>query len=87
MTVNRNEVVTIPKWLVIVLLPMLIAGITSFGFFKANNAKQEEKMMQTEKTLLRIDDTKVDAKEFKMLQDQLNRIENKLDQHISNNPK
>jgi hypothetical protein len=69
------------------VLPPLIAGNASYGFFKANNAKQEEKIIQNEKMLLRLDETKVSNTEFKMLQDQLNRIESKLDQHTSTNPK
>ena len=83
MTVNRNDVITIPKWLVIWLLPMLIAGITSYGFYRANNAKLEEKIASQEKTVIKIENNKVSTGEFKMMQGQLDRIETKLDQHIT----
>lgn len=83
MTVNKNDVITIPKWLVIIILPMLVAGVTSFGFYKANTAKQEEKLNSTEKQLIRIDDSKVSKAEFGMLKDQLGRIEDKLDKHMT----
>jgi len=83
MTINRNDVITIPKWLVIILLPMLIAGITSYGFYRANNAKMEEKINSQEKVVIKLDNNKVSTAEFKMMQNQLDRIENKLDQHIA----
>ena len=83
MTINRNDVITIPKWLVIILLPMLIAGITSYGFYRANNAKMEEKINSQEKVVIKLDNNKVSTAEFKMMQNQLDRIENKLDQHTA----
>jgi len=35
MTVNRNETITIPKWLLLAAIPVLVSVATAFGFEKA----------------------------------------------------
>lgn len=86
MTVNKNDVITIPKWLVIVLTPIVVAGLTTWGVYRSTNAKNEQRLdiqeKQTEyaiKLTEKLDNDKVSRKEFVMLQSQLNRIEDKLD--------
>ena len=83
MTINRNEVITIPKWILVILIPILATAITSYGVFKGQTAKQDEKLMNQEREITHIEATKVSRDEFLMLQNQLNRIESKLDQHVT----
>lgn len=83
MTFNKSEVIEIPKWLIVLVLPMIVAGVVSYGLFKANSAKNEEKVNQMDARMEKIDRAKVDRNEFVMMQNQLNRIEQKLDEHIS----
>lgn len=84
MTINKEDVITLPKWLVIVVLPMTVSAIISFGVFKAGAAKQEEKVSNIENVTDKLEREKVDRNEFTLIQSQLNRIEEKVDAHMSN---
>ena len=85
MTVNRNETITLPKWLLLAAIPVLVSVVTAFGFEKSTSATRDEKISQLQErmkdnysALLKIDGDKVDRTEFKLITDQLNRIEDKL---------
>ena len=84
MTLDKNDIITLPKWLVIVVLPMIVSAIISFGLFRANAAKQEEKVSNVINVTNELKQTKVDRNEFIMIQNQLNRIESKVDRYIEN---
>lgn len=83
MTLDKNDIITLPKWLVIVVLPMLVSAVISFGLFRANAAQQEEKVSNVINVTNELKQTKVDRNEFIMIQNQLNRIEEKVDAHMS----
>ena len=85
MTVDRNEVITIPKWILVVLLPLTVTAVTSFGIFRSQSAKQDEKLLNQEKKITYIETSKVNREEFIMLKEQLNRIESKIDKHLDTN--
>jgi len=84
MTLDKNDIITLPKWLVILVLPMIVSAIISFGLFRANAAQQEEKVNNVVITTNELKQNKVDRNEFIMIQNQLNRIEGKVDTHMSN---
>ena len=63
MTVNKNDVITIPKWLVIIVLPILFSAITSYGIYRARIATVETKITNVEESIKRIEsklDTHID---------------------------
>lgn len=81
MTISKSEVITIPKWLVIVLFPILIGGIAGFAASKASAAKTETRVEVLQKDV----EKKANQTEFMIIQNQLNRMESKLDKHITGN--
>ena len=86
MTIEKDKYVKIPVWLVAVVLPLLIASITTYATNRASNAKLDKQVeINTQKwdELPAYLDKKVDRTEFIIIQNQLNRIEEKLDNHIS----
>lgn len=83
MTINKSEVITLPKWLVILVLPMIISLVTAYGLFRANSARVDEKLISTKQELLRIDNSKASKDEFNLVKEQLNRIEKKIDDHMN----
>lgn len=83
MTLDKNDVITLPKWLVILVLPMIVSAIISFGLFRANAAKTEEKVSNVVNVTNELKQTKVDRNEFIIIQNQLNRIESKVDAHTN----
>jgi len=83
MTLDRKKYIQIPTWLLTIALPLIIAAITSYGIYKSQNAKNEEKIEQLEKAQSeKVNKGEVDV-QFQDVKNALNRIENKLDQHIS----
>ena len=85
MTIDKKEVITLPKWLVILVLPMLISAIVAFGSISAWKGSYETKAMRNEQEIQKLDEKKVDRNEFNQLINTLNRIENKFDSHVSEN--
>ncbi|MBV5313778.1 MAG: hypothetical protein JZU47_10810 [Prolixibacteraceae bacterium] len=83
MTVDKKDIITIPKWLVIWVAPMLVSAIVAFGTISAWKGKYETKAARNEQEIQRLDERKVDRKEMDLLLNTLNRIENKLDSHVS----
>ena len=84
MTLDRKKYIQIPTWLLTIALPLIIAAITSYGIYKASNAKNEAKIEQLEKAQNeKVNKGEADV-QFNLVQKSLERIENKLDQHISN---
>jgi hypothetical protein len=79
MTVNRNDVITLPKWLVIIVLPMIISLASAYGLHSATEGKNEVKIENLQKeTEKKVNKSEVDTR-FESIQKQLDRIENKLD--------
>lgn len=83
MTVDKKDVITIPKWLVIWVAPMVVSAVVAFGTISAWKGKYETKAIRNEQEIQRLDEKKVDRNELNQLINTLNRIENKLDSHIS----
>ena len=83
MTVDKKEVITLPKWLVILVLPMLVSGLVAYGAMSSWKGSYENKVETNEIQIQKLDEKKVDRNEYNQLLNTLNRIENKLDNHIS----
>jgi len=82
MTIDKKEVITLPKWLVILVLPMIVSLVVSFGLMSETKATLETKAHRNEAEIQKLYDQKTDRNEMNLLINTLNRIENKLDSHI-----
>ena len=82
MTVDRNESIKIPKWLVMYVMPGLVSLVVSYGVFKGNEARTDTILIQHSEAIKNIQDTKVDRNEQNLILNSLQRIEIKLDRHI-----
>jgi hypothetical protein len=85
MTIRKDDIITLPTWMVVLLLPIVVSAVISFGVFKASAAQQKEKVDNVINTTNELKQNKVDRNEFIMIQNQLNRIEEKVDKDIINN--
>ena len=83
MTIDKKDVITLPKWLVILVLPMLVSGLVAFGAISTWKGSYETKASRNEAEIQKLYDQKTDRNEMNLLINTLNRIENKLDAHIS----
>lgn len=82
MTINKKDTITIPKWLLMLLIPVLVGGVSGLitsSFTLGKNSKQIE--INT-KRLDMVESDKVNLKQFSMIEKSLERIENKLDLHL-----
>jgi len=82
MTIDKKEVITLPKWLVILVLPMLISAIITYGGLSGTKATLQTKALRNEQEIQRLYDQKCDRNEFNKLYDIMIRVENKVDKHI-----
>lgn len=83
MTIDKREVITIPKWLVIVVLPMIISGLVAFGSISTWKGSIETKTSRNEKEIETLFTKKVEYSEYNRLFMTLERIEKKIDEHIA----
>jgi hypothetical protein len=79
MTIDKKHVVTIPVWLLVLILPILISGIVGYAASRYNSGATERQVDINTGRLDNVEKDKVDNGEFDMLKDQLNRIETKTD--------
>jgi hypothetical protein len=84
MTVDRTKFIKIPIWLFSVLLPLLIAIVTSVIAYSASSAEDSTRIDGLEKNVDKLDGTKVDKEVFDLVLKKLDSIEKKLDEHINN---
>jgi hypothetical protein len=82
MTLNKADVITIPKWLVIVIIPLVLGGIGGYATSRFDKGRQEKQIEVNTKRLDVVESNKVDREQFIMIENTLTRIENKLDSHI-----
>jgi len=81
MTVDRKDVVTIPKWLVIVLLPVLVSALTGYGTYKISSTTYELEIRNLKSdSEKKINKAEVDV-QFTDIRNRLLRIEEKLDRN------
>lgn len=85
MTIDKKEIITLPKWLVIVLLPSIISAIVTLSMVSLYAGGITEKVKKSESEIELLNKNKFDRNEANLMLNSLNRIENKLDSYISNN--
>jgi len=76
MTIDKRENVTIPVWLISIIMSLLIAGFTAWGLASAKAAAAEIRLEHIEKDMSK----KVNKDEMNMVINRLDRIERKIDQ-------
>jgi len=82
MTIDKREVITIPKWLMVIIIPLVMGGLGGYAMNRYNSGKQEKQIEINTKRLDLVETNKVDINEFRMIEESLGRIERKLDGHI-----
>jgi len=79
MTVDRKEVITIPKWLIIVAVPVVVSIFTAGVTSAVTSAKYEVKIATLEKEIeLKSNSAEVNL-QFQFIAKQLQTINDKLD--------
>lgn len=91
MTFNRDEVITLPKWLVALVIPVIVSAITTWGIFTAKQARIDEKIAQIEKVqsvtvskaenVLMIQNLQIQLDNIKA---GIDNIDKKVDEHMNN---
>jgi hypothetical protein len=96
MTIDKSEKISMPKWVILFIVPLLggaIGGIAS-GSFSAGKRVQQIETLQTiavenktaikekDKEIKEIKETKADKIDMERIYNSLDRIEGKFDQHI-----
>lgn len=82
MTIEKSEKVTIPVWLLSVILSLLFAGFTTWGIVSAKSATLEEKAQRNRDDIVELKTQKVDRAEFLYIKEKLESIDTKLDDHM-----
>lgn len=82
MTIEKSEKVTIPVWLLSVIVSLLITGFTTWGIVSAKNATLEEKAQRNRDDIVELKSQKVDRSEFLYIKEKLESIDKKLDDHM-----
>lgn len=82
MTIEKSEKVTIPVWLLSVIVSLLITGFTTWGIVSAKSATLEEKAQRNRDDIVELKTQKVDRAEFLYIKEKLESIDTKLDVHI-----
>lgn len=83
MVLNKADVVTIPKYIIILVMPAIISGIIGYAGYRFAAGKSEKTLEITVKDVEILKKDKVGTIEFGIIQAQLNRIEIKIDNHTS----
>lgn len=86
MTIDKRETVTLPKWVLIIVLPFFMSVVGTWGTYLITNTKAkaiiETKVGNQKESIDELKRNKVGIGEFDFIKAQLNRIEKKLDDHI-----
>jgi len=82
MTIEKSEKVTIPVWLLSVIVSLLITGFTTWGIVSAKSATLEEKAQRNRDDIVELKSQKVDKAEFLYIKEKLESIDTKLGDHM-----
>jgi hypothetical protein len=78
-TLNKDNTIKIPTWLITVIIGIALPLVTSYGFYKSQSARQDETVKNQKESIIELKVSKVDRSEFQLVIQQLNRIEEKID--------
>ncbi len=84
MTVEKNERISVPLWLASVIAPLIVAVCTTLMVNAATTAELKLQAKTNKENIDTLRSEKADKETFEIIQEQLIRIERKLDQHILN---
>lgn len=87
MTVDRKETITLPKWLLVVFLPLVISFAGSYTTIKIVQASTSKQVEVNTDEIKELRNNKADKDVLKLIYDQLKDINDKLDTHITNDKK
>lgn len=82
MTIDKSKTVTLPVWLISVIISLLVTGFTTWGMLASTKATLELKAERNEKDIRNLQDEKVSKDNFQMVLEKLNSIDKKLDEHV-----
>ena len=82
MTIDKSKTVTLPVWLISVLLSLLITGFTTWGMLSSTKATLELKAQRNEQDIRNLQTEKVNKDVFETVLTKLNEINKKLDEHV-----
>jgi len=91
MTIDKRDTINIPKWLLLLVIPIVLGGISGFGTSMYALGKNNRQVEVNTKRLETIETLKADKETTNAVLVQINsslyRIENKLDNHINGDNK
>ena len=89
MTIDKRDTIDIPKFWIIIGMPLIVSAVIGYATSRFTAGKSETKIELNEKATMEnvrriesIEASKVGTVEFTIIQGQLNRIEHKLDGHL-----
>lgn len=86
MTIDKREMITIPKWLVIVLVPLILGGIGGFASSMYTMGGYTKQVEINQKAIEKIETIKADKEVtntiLNNIYSSLHTIEKKLDDHV-----
>lgn len=85
MTIDKKEVITLPKWLVILVLPGLVSALVAYGAWSSWKGSTDTESQRNKQDIQKLYDQKADRSENTLIMNSLERIEKKLDDHIDKN--
>lgn len=82
MTIDKSKQVTLPVWLVSLIISLLATGFTTWGIISSKATSLDVRATHNEQNIKTLQETKVSRDEYKLVIDMLHSIESKLDRHI-----
>lgn len=83
MTVDKQDTVSIPKYLILIVVPIMVSVMSSLFTVATAKAALETKVTKQDKEIQQLFETKTDRTEQALIMRALDRIESKLDTHIN----
>ena len=82
MTVDKREQITLPAWLVSVLVSLVFTGLATWGIISAKAATLEVRATHNELNIETLRKEKVSRDELNLILDKLNSLDKKFDDYI-----
>ena len=79
---DTEPTVVVPVWLLSLLVGLVVSLLTTWGVLQAAKARLEVKAKRNEEDIKDLQKEKVGQEQFRLIREQLNRMEQKLDDHI-----
>lgn len=90
MTLNRNDIITIPTWVLTIVAPIVVTIVTSITIIRVNNARMEERIItiqaESQKKLNKAESDILFQNfqtQFNQINSNLEKIDRKIDNHLN----